>query len=200
MGILSFYFYYNFPEQVATHWNIAGEPDNWSSKLSGAFVFPLIVLGMYLLFFILPYLDPRKNRYDQFRKIYHFFKGIMIFFMVFIFALMGFSNLDYNINIELWMPITIGVLFMLIGNYMGKIKPNWFLGIKTPWTLSNEEVWNRTHRFSGRMFILSGFLMILTGFSPVSLKLPLFIVAIAIIILGTMGYSYLAYRKEEKKN
>ena len=198
-AVSSFYFYYNFPEQVATHWNIAGEADGWSSRVFAAFGFPMIMLGMYLLFFILPYLDPRKNRYGQFRKVYHFFKGILVFFMAFIYFISGFKNIGYNINLELWIPITVGALFMLLGNYMGKIKPNWFLGIRTPWTLSSEEVWNKTHRFSGRMFLIAGLLMMLTGFSPIGLKMPIFVTAMTIILLGTIGYSYLAYRQEENK-
>ncbi len=199
VAVFSFYFYYNFPEQVATHWNIAGEPDNWGSRTSAVFGFPLIMLGMYLLFFLLPYLDPKKDRYGQFRKVYHFFKGILVFFMAFIYFISGFKNLGHNISLELWIPVTIGILFMVLGNYMGKIKPNWFMGIRTPWTLSSEEVWNKTHRFSSRMFIIAGFLMVLTGIAPISFKAYLFIGALAVVLLGTIGYSYLAYRKKEKK-
>jgi len=82
---------------------------------------------------------------------------------------------------------------------MGKIKMNWFVGIKTPWTLSSEENWNKTHRFGGKMFILAGILMMVQNFLPVMLRLPIFIISIAGLLFGTIGYSYILYLKEKKK-
>jgi len=195
--ISSFYFYANFPDQIPIHWNFQGEVDNWGSKTFGAFFFPAIIFGMYLLFLVLPYVDPKKLKYDQFRKTYHKFKGLLILFMALIYFLTSFAGLGYNINIGVWIPIIIGFLFMFIGNYLSKIKPNWFLGIRTPWTLSSETVWQKTHQFGGKLFILAGAVMILIPFTPFALQGWILGATVAIVILGTVGYSLLIYLKEK---
>lgn len=196
----SFYFYAHFPERVPMHWNIAGEVDGWGSRWVGAFMLPVVILGMYLLFLVIPYLDPKKDRYEQFRKVFHVFKGFIVVFMALIYFITGLSALGYNINIGLWVPGLVGVLFILLGNYMGKIKPNWFMGIRTPWTLSSEEVWNKTHRFGGKVFMLGGLVFIAMNWIPLNWRGPLFIADMVFILLGTVVYSYVVYLKEKKIN
>jgi len=195
----SVFFYNNLPERIATHWNFAGEIDGWGSGKVQAIAIPLMAVGMYLLFLLLPYIDPKKERYEQFSKIYHIFKTMILVLLVIIYFVIGLNGLGYDLPVGMIIPGLIGLLFIVIGNYMGKIKRNWFMGIRTPWTLSSEEVWNKTHRFGGKMFILGGLLMIAEIFVPVSWKLPIFIIMIAALTLGTMGYSYLVYLKEKKK-
>jgi len=194
-GLASIYFYSIFPEQVPMHWNMAGEIDDWGSKTTGAFMLPTVMLGIYILFLVLPYMDPRKKRYEQFAKFYHGFKAVILIFMAIMYFLIAANTLGYNINIRIWVPILVGLLFILIGNYMGKIKPNWFMGIRTPWTLSNEDVWNKTHRMGGKLFILGGLLMILTPWLAPTAQLYLFIFIILLLSLGTMGYSFWLYKK-----
>jgi uncharacterized membrane protein len=193
------FFYNNLPERIATHWNFAGEIDGWGSGKAQAIAMPLLAIGMYLLFLLLPYLDPKKERYEQFNKVYHIFKGIILALMVVIYFIIGLNGLGYNLPVGVIIPGLIGVLFIVLGNYLGKIKMNWFIGIRTPWTMSSEEVWNKTHRFGGKMFILAGFLMIAEIFLPLSWKLPVFIIMMAVLLLGTVGYSCFVYLKEKKK-
>ncbi len=192
------FFYNNLPERIATHWNFAGEVDDWGSGQTQAIVFPLLIVGMYILFLLIPYLDPKKERYEQFSKIYHIFKSIILALMVVIYFVVGLNGLGYNLPVGVIIPGLIGLLFIVLGNYLGKIKMNWFMGIRTPWTLSSEEVWNKTHRFGGKMFILAGLLMIAQIFLPVEWRLPVFVFMIAILLFGTMGYSYVVYLKEKK--
>ena len=194
--IASFYFYANFPEQVPIHWNAAGEPDNYGSRALGAFLFPAIIIGMYVMFLFLPLIDPKKQRYDQFKKVYHIFKTILLFVFTVIYFIASFNALGFFVPIEIWIPVLIGLLFIVLGNYMSKIKPNWFVGIKTPWTLSSEEVWNKTHRVGGKVFIASGFLFLITPFIPLIFKTTLFVINILFILVGTVGYSYWLYRQE----
>lgn len=196
--VSSFYFYSNFPERVPIHWNFKGEVDNWGSPELAAFLFPSIIIGIYLLFLVMPYIDPKKDRYKQFRKVYHIFKTLIIVLMAVIYFIASLNALGYNISVGIWIPVLVGLLFIIIGNYMAKIKPNWFMGIRTPWTLSSEEVWNKTHRLGGKLFIIAGILMLLQIFIPTSWRMPIFIVMIVMITLGTIGYSYLLYRAEEK--
>ncbi len=194
----SVFFYNNLPERIAVHWNYAGQADGYGSGQTQAIVFPLLIIGMYLLFLLIPYLDPKKERYEQFSKIYHIFKSIIMGLMVVIYMIIGLNGLGYNLPVGVIMPGLVGLLFIVMGNYLGKIKMNWFMGIRTPWTLSSENVWNKTHRFGGKMFILSGLLMIAQIFLPLNFRLPVFIFSIAVILFGTVGYSYIVYLREKK--
>ena len=197
--IASFYFYSRFPERVPTHWDFAGNVNGYSSRTVGAFLVPGMLVGMYLLFLAIPYIDPKKERYAQFRKVYHFFKAFLILFMAIIYFIASLNAMGYNIPVGSWVPLLVGVMFVGLGNYMGKIKPNWFMGIRTPWTLSSEEVWNKTHRFGGKVFMLGGVIMAVIGALPTGWQGPLFAADMVIILAGTVGYSYFAYLKENKK-
>lgn len=194
---LGWYFFQNFPYTVVTHWNFYGQPDSWGKGTTHALVLPGVITGMYLLFLALPYLDPKKERYEEFKKVYTIFKNLLLLAMLIIFLASGFFNLGYNIKIQYVAPATIGLLMIILGNYMGKIKPNWFVGIKTPWTLSSENVWNKTHRMGGYAFILFGLLIILTPILPKALGFAAFFGGVALVIFGTFGYSYWIYRKEK---
>lgn len=195
---LGFYFYSVFSNEVPVHWNTAGEVDRYGSKFEGAFLMPIIAIGLYLLFWVIPKIDPKKEKYQQFEGVYHIFKnGIMI--MLFgIYLIASLNSLGYNIRVEVWVPIVVGVLFLIIGNYMGKIKTNWFLGIRTPWTLSNDEVWNKTHRLGGKLFMLMGILLIITPLLPYSSIFWTLLVPLIIIVMVPIVYSYLLYKKVEK--
>lgn len=197
--LASFYFYANFPDQVPTHWNYKGEIDGWSPKAFAAFFFPGLNLAMYLLFLIFPYLDPKKDRYAEFAKTYHVFKGMLVAVMTAIYFYVGLAGLGYELPVTAVIPPAIGVLFVVLGNYMGKIKPNWFMGIRTPWTLSNEEVWNKTHRLGGKLFMLMGLFMIIGTILPPAIFWGFFIFGTVIVSLAPMIYSYLLFRKLEKK-
>lgn len=192
---LAFYFYANFPDQVPTHWNIAGEADNYSSKGVGAFMIPGVITGIYALFLVLPLIDPRGERYADFSKAYHILKNAIVALVFGVYVVAGVAGLGYAVPVGILTPLGIGFLFLVIGNYMGKVKSNWLMGVRTPWTLSNEEVWNKTHRLSGKLFIVGGVTMALTGLIPISLRLPAFIAVIVIVGLVPMIYSYLLYKK-----
>jgi uncharacterized membrane protein len=175
-------------------------PDRYSGKFTGAFAIPMMLAGMYLLFLILPIFDPKRDRYQSFEKVYHFFKAAIILLLLGVYIASGLYNLGYNVKISLVIPLLIGILMILIGNYMGKIKNNWFVGIKTPWTLSSENIWNKTHRMGGYMFILFGLIIIVSPFLPAKWGIVAFITGVILVVFGTMVYSYLIYRKEQKTN
>ena len=110
----------------------------------------------------------------------------------------GLANLGYPINIGIVIPTLVGILFIIMGNYMGKIKYNWFIGIKTPWTLSSENVWNKTHRIAGWLFILMGVVMLLMPIFPKEIMAPIFFSTIIAVVFGSFIYSYILYRNEKK--
>jgi uncharacterized membrane protein len=195
----SFYFYAHFPERVITHWGFNGEPNGWSGRSFAAFFMPVLLVGMYAMFLAIPWLDPRKERYVEFAKVYDVFRNVILSVLAFIYFIASLSNLGFKIDVGAWIPAVIGILFIVLGNYLGKIKRNWFVGIRTPWTMSSETVWNRTHRFGGKVFMIAGLIMALTVLVPMAWRLPLFIADIIVILIGTIGYSYYAYLQEKKK-
>jgi uncharacterized membrane protein len=194
---ISFYFYSHFPNKVPIHWNFKGEVNGWGSPATAAFAIPAMLVGMYFLFLFIPYLDPRKERYVQFSKPYHFFKAGITTVLAVIYFIASLNGLGYNISVAFWTPIFIGILFIVLGNYMGKIKSNWFVGVRTPWTLSSEENWNKTNRMSGKMFVLSGLIFILMPTFPVTWQAWLFGLIMIVLVFGTFGYSLLLYLKEQ---
>lgn len=195
---LSFYFYANFPDRIATHWNFAGEVDGWSGKSFGAFFFPALIAGMYLLFLLLPMFDPKKDRYQEFVKPYNIFRQAIIIVLSIVYLATGFFNIGYDINIGAITGGSIGIMMIILGNYLGKIKPNWFVGIRTPWTMSSENVWTKTHRVGGYLFMVFGVILMIAPFMPETMALIFFFTWTVFLLVFTFGYSYWLYRKEKK--
>jgi uncharacterized membrane protein len=202
--ILSFiagiYFYNKSPDVVASHWNFAGQVDGYSGKTVGAFALPILLAVIYILFLIMPTIDPRKNRYTEFSSVYHIFRNIIIFVLFIVYISSGLYNLGFPVAINHIVPFAIGCMMFVLGNYMGKIKPNYFMGIRTPWTLASDVVWNKTHRMGGYFFILFGLTIIISPFLNPTLGISIFIGGAIITTLGTMIYSYICFRQDNKKN
>lgn len=197
--ISSFYFYSKFPNTVATHWNFKGEVDGYSGKFIGAFMIPIIIMISYFGMLFLPRIDPKKDRYEDFDNVYRWFRIVFVIVMFGIYIVTSIYNLGYDVNINIWIPVLIGAMMIFLGNYMGKIKNNYFFGIKTPWTLSSENVWNKTHRFGGYIFIIFGILIIITPLMNEKFGMFLFIFGVLFATFGTFLYSYIEYRKENKQ-
>lgn len=199
-AISSVYFYFHFPDQVPMHWNFKGEIDSWSSKEFGAFFTPCLLILLYLMFLVLPKIDPKKERYEQFIKPYKILQNLVILFLAIMYYAVALYIFGYEINIGVIVPLFVGLLFVIIGNYMGKLKSNWFVGIRTPWTLSSEEVWNKTHRFGGKIFMLGGLLLGITAYIPAPINFYLFIINLIFIVFTPVVYSYIMLKKEKKNN
>lgn len=196
--ILGFYYLQNFPAQVATHWGLDGEANGYSSAAFAAFFLPFLNLGLYLLFLALPYLDPKKEEYASFAKAYQGVKNLILGFMFILFVLTGVNGLGYTVPIGFWLPILMGFLFIVLGNILSKVKMNWFLGIRTPWTLSSETVWEKTHALGVPVFSLAGLLIAATVLVTGAWKIVFFVAAVVLIAIGLPLYSYLVYRQEQK--
>ena len=195
---LSVSFYQHFPARVPMHWNVAGEIDGWSSRGFGAFLFPVILIAIYFLFEILPKIDPRRANYPEFKKVYAIFKTAIMAIFFGIYILTGLSGLGVKVAVDLWVPAGIGLLFIILGNYFGKLRNNYFVGIRTPWTLSNEEVWNKTHRLGGKLFIVGGLIMMFMGIIPVGIRIVVFIAVVLMISVVPILYSYIIHKKLSK--
>ena len=178
------------PDQIPSHWNAAGEVDGWSSKPFTVFGLPLILLAAQWLCVLGTYADPKKESHT--RKILH-----MVFWIIPVLSLLLHTvtyavALGKDVRMEMVMPVFIGLLFAIIGNYLPKCKQNYTIGIKIPWTLNSEENWNRTHRFAGRIWVICGFTIMLSGFFG---AFWIFLGIVLIMVFAPFTYSYILHRK-----
>ena len=178
------------PEQMPTHWNAAGEIDGWSSKPFAVFVLPLIMVAAQWLCMLGTAADPKKNNHSE--KVLHLILWIIPALSVVLHAVTYATALGYAVPIEVVMPVLIGLIFTIIGNYMPKCKQNYTIGIKIPWTLDNEENWNRTHRFAGWLWTFCGIAIMCTGFFG---GFWVFLPITFLMVLAPIIYSYVLHRK-----
>jgi len=183
---------------MASHWNAQGEVNGYLSKFWGLFLLPFILTGLALLFIAIPRIDPLKENIEKSRKYYNRFIILFFIFMLLIQIHIILWNLGTKISLILILPIAIGIMFYYIGGLLENIKRNWFIGIRTPWTLSNEKVWTKTHKIGGKLFRLAGIIAFMGILFPD--QIIYFIVIPAILIaLYTIIYSYLEFQKQLKK-
>lgn len=183
--------YSRLPETMATHWNLSGEPDGWSSRAFAVFGLPGILLAVNLFLPFALKADPkRENMSDKLVAISLWTIPVVSLLCC---GLTLARGLGYEVRVERWVPVFMGVLFIVIGNYLPKTKQSYTMGIKLPWTLASEENWNRTHRLAGFLWVIGGALFILMSF--IGWSLAAFLSIIALMVLVPMVYSYLLYRK-----
>ena len=191
LPVLAGLFLWNqLPEQIPSHWNAAGEVDGWSSKPFTVFGMPLILLAAQWLCTLGTGADPKKNNHPP--KILHLVLWIIPVLSAVLHAVIYTTALGKEVRMEVVMPVFIGILFTIIGNYLPKCKQNYTIGIKIPWTLSSEENWNRTHRFAGRLWVICGIAIMLTGFFG---GFWVFLPIVLLMVLVPFAYSYVLYRK-----
>ena len=178
------------PEQMATHWNAAGDIDGWTSKPFTVFGLPLILLAAQWLCVLGTLADPKKENHPT--KILHLVLWIIPVLSLVLGTITYATALGKNVQVEVIMPILIGLILAIIGNYMPKCKQNYTIGIKIPWTLNSEENWNRTHRFAGWLWTFSGIVVMLTGFFG---GFWIFLIIVLLMVLAPILYSYLLFRK-----
>jgi uncharacterized membrane protein len=189
--------YPRLPERIPTHWNLAGQPDDWSNRIWGAWVLPIFLFGMWALVQVLPRIDPRGANYAKFGGA---FEGIIVSVMLFMLALHLVTlraSLGYPVQMQRVMPIGVGVLFIVIGNLLPRARPNWFVGIRTPWTLSSDRVWEKTHRFGGRVFVAGGILITIAGFLLVQWAHAVLFTVVLLCAASVLIYSYLEWKREQ---
>lgn len=195
--IIGIYFYFQFPDRVASHWNARGEVDGYISKFWGAFLMPIISIALWLLFLLIPKIDPLKKNIDKFRKYFNAFIVLIILFLFYIYILTIIWNTGTTFDMSKAMVPAMGILFYYAGVLVKHAERNWFIGIRTPWTLSSERVWKKTHNLGGRLFKISGLITILGVFFP-SISMWLVLIPILLSSFYTIIYSYFAYKKERK--
>lgn len=181
------------PEQVPTHWGIDGEVDGWSSKAVAVFVFPCILLGIHWLCVIVSSIDPGSKNYH--RKMITLVLWICPAISLLIGSLIYAKVLGYDLDVEIVMPLLVGLMFIIVGNLLPKCRQSYTMGIKLPWTLASEENWNKTHRLSGKVWVIGGIVLMVTALWG---SFWLLMVVLAAMVLIPTVYSYLHYRNHEQ--
>lgn len=189
------YLYPSLPEQIPTHWNAEGEVDDYTAKPWGVWLLPLAVIFTFGLMKIIPAISPRGFRTEQFGSVLNIFTVSLTAFMAGVAMLVLLKASGRNVHINEMIFGGLGLLFIVMGNYLGKVRKNFFLGIRTPWTLASDEVWSRTHRLGGRVFVLIGAFMLMGTVVQIPTQWLLGVIIAA--ALTPVIYSFLIYRKIE---
>jgi len=178
------------PDQLPSHWNAAGEIDGWASKPFLVFGMPLLMLAFQWLCVLGTSADPKKNNHSD--KILHLVFWIIPVLSNLIFTATYIVAMGNDVRMEVIMPVLVGLVLAIIGNYLPKCKQNYTIGIKIPWTLNSEENWNWTHRFAGRLWVVCGLVIMLTGFLG---GFWIFFGVFLLMVLAPFIYSYILHRK-----
>ena len=195
---LSAFLYPQLPAQLATHWNAVGDVDGHMPKVVGLFLLPVIVASVIPLLVLLPQIDPMKANVDLFRVDYHRFIAAFTLFILYMHSLTLIYNIGWKFNMIQFMSPALGILFFVTGGLLAKSKRNWFIGIRTPWTLSDDTTWDNTHKIGAKMFKACGVTAAAGALMP-QYAIILILVPILATTAYTVIYSYLEYRKLAKK-
>lgn len=189
------YYYPLLPSHMPIHWNINGQVDNYAPKGTAVWMMPILTILLFAGFFIFPRLDPNKDKYKLFDTEWQIIRtGFVAFFAYMQFITIRASLLP-GVNIMPLMFIGLGALFIMLGNYLSKIRQNYFIGIKVPWTLASEDNWNKTHRYASWTFVMAGLITLSEAyflwFAP-----PVIFAGIMLAAFLPMAYSFLLFKKK----
>lgn len=187
------------PEQMASHWGANDQVDNYMSKFWGVWMMPLVTLGMFGLFLLIPNIDPLKANVAKFRPTFNLFIALIAAFMLYMHGLTFVWNLGFqNFKMSAAMLPFMGILFIFIGYMLRQAKRNWFIGIRTPWTLSSDSVWDKTHQLGSVLFIASGVFAFLGAFFGGATAMWLTLIPVMGSALFLVIYSFVLYQREMK--
>ena len=189
--------YSDLPDRIPTHWNLRGEVNAYGGKAT-TFVLPGVMAGIVLLFSALPWLSPRKYEVDTFSPTYLYLMLVIVTFMGYLHVLTLWAALSKPLNMNRSLLGAAFLMLILFGNVLGRVQRNFYIGIRTPWTLANEKVWQATHRFAAKVFVVAGGLGLLCVvlFPRVSIEAGIFIAA----ALASVLYSLVYYKHLERRN
>ena len=195
MLAIAAWIYPHLPAQTPSHWDADGNVNGWMPRFWAAAIWPLTMCGLALMLAILPMISPRKFEIEPFARTYGAIVLATLAFLLVVGTVALLAGAGHHVSVQLVAPVAVGALLMVIGNFMGKFRKNFFVGIRTPWTLTSEMVWERTHRLAGWLFVAAGLVWIVDGLlyaSPVVLVVS----ALAAGFIPAI-YSYFLYRRVE---
>ncbi|WDW10025.1 SdpI family protein [Priestia aryabhattai] len=186
----------HLPATMPIHWGANGEADGFATKINAMILTVGIMVLIYFIIAFVPRIDPRKENYKYFSKTYNILLNAVLLLFFFVNMSTILQGLGYNVPMSYIAPIMAGLVFIIIGNYLQRVRSNYFMGIRTPWTLSNENVWKKTHRLSGKIFFIGGLLILISAFLPDGYKSVIMWGSIVLCVAIPYLYSYVAYKKE----
>jgi uncharacterized membrane protein len=192
---ISLYFYPQLPPTLVTHWGINGEPNGYSPKIWALFFLPVLMFALSLLFRFLPSVDPYRKNYSEFKSYYQSFVLIVFVFLFYLYLLTIIWNLGYHFDLIRPIAPAMAVLFYYAGILTAAAKRNWFVGIRTPWTLSSDRVWNKTHLIGSKLFKASALISLLAIAYP-ALAVYFLIGPMIISVIAVFIYSYYLYQQK----
>jgi len=197
MFIAAAILYSYLPDVMPTHWDVNNQVNGWMPKIYGAWLMPVLALVFTLLFPLFRKIDPEKQNYEKFQKSWEIFQVTIIGFLTYMYAITTYValHIEQSYLVGRLVIFGIGAMFIILGNYMGKIRHNYFVGVRTPWTLANPEVWQKTHRFAGWMFVIAGLLTLFLAIFYLEPVWLFFAIIIFIIVVIPIFYSYWISRK-----
>lgn len=184
----------SMPEIVPTHWGISGQPDGYGPSWIIALGLPATTLAIYALQLFLPLIDPRRRNYALFEGTLRAVRWLVALLMIGLHFVLVRVSLGDDMDVDFVVRLGIALLFTLLGNQMGRMRQNFFIGIRVPWTLSNEDVWNRTHRFAGRIWVVGGLAMIAAAFLPTPIGNAVLAAIAVVLVVVPIVYSWWIYR------
>ncbi len=172
---------------IPVHWNMAGEPDRYGGKFEGLLLLPLVAAGVVLIFNSVRYIDPLRANIERSGQAYRASLLGVLFLLLVIHIGAVLNAVGYAVNLGLLTAPAVGIMFIVMGNYLGKIRRNYMFGVRTPWTLTSELAWNKTHRLTGKLFVAAGFLILIACiWGPI-----VAFYTMMISILGTVAFAFL---------
>ena len=187
------------PERIPMHWGWSGEVDRYGGKAEGLLAIPLLALFIYVMMTLLPRVDPGRPNYDQFAGSYLVIRIGVITVMALIYGVIHLWIRGHRVSVDTIVPLLVGALLVVVGSVLGKVRPNWFVGVRTPWTLSSKLSWTKTHRLAGWVFVVLGVCLLAAGASRSRVA---FVVALAVGAAGiiwTFVYSYLVWKGDPNR-
>ena len=191
--------YPRLPDQIPTHWSVSGEVNGWSSRLFGAWMIPLLMAVIWLFMRAIPHIDPRKANYEKFPGMYDALVILILTFMLLMHVLILLSATGTVIRMDRVVMPAVGIFIAIMGVLLPQAHPNWFVGIRTPWTLTSDLSWERTHKVGGALFIALGLLIVASTFIAPERAIWLLVVAALGVVAFLFIYSYQVWKQDPSK-
>jgi immunity protein, SdpI family len=188
------------PARIPVHWGLSGQPDRYGGRVEGLLLLPLAAAGLYGLLLLIPRIDPRRAHYERFATAYAILRTSVVGFLLALEVFTHFWMRGRQIETNVFLPVAVGAMMLVVGNYLPKLKSNWFVGVRTPWTLSSEESWRRTHRLAGRLFVASGAITIVASLAYPRAGIIALVVTILPSAIASIVYSYFVWRSDPARH
>lgn len=196
MFVIGTLVYPQLPARIPVHWGPTGQIDGWATKsLLTVFFAPLMLLGVYLLMLFVPYLDPKRGNLIRSKQVYSIVLELLAGLMTIVFVGQLYASFNQSLPMATIIEVATGVMLVVLGNYMGRVKRNWTMGVRYSWTLSDDVVWAKTNRLAGRLFIIAGLLAIVGALLPPLVGVALIVLPLLVILPVTYVYSMRLYRQ-----